>query len=92
MRIAIAGGAEAWKVAPQLAAAKVPVFVDPLANLPGDFDQIGATLENAARLRAAGVQVGFTQCGELAQRAQGAPARRQRGRQRPAVGRRPGRR
>ncbi|TXH75647.1 MAG: amidohydrolase [Lysobacteraceae bacterium] len=61
VRIAISGGAEAWTLAPQLAAAKVPVFVDPLVNLPGDFDQIGATLENAARLRAAGVQVGFTQ-------------------------------
>src|SRR3546814_6062460 len=34
VRIAIAGGAEAWKLAPQLAAAGVPVFVDPLANLP----------------------------------------------------------
>lgn len=61
VRIAISGGAEAWRVAPQLASAKVPVFVDPLGNLPMDFDQIGATLENAARLRAAGVQVGFTQ-------------------------------
>ncbi|MBP6749421.1 MAG: amidohydrolase family protein [Xanthomonadaceae bacterium] len=61
VRIAILGGAEAWMLGPQLAAAKVPVFVDPLANLPGNFDQIGATLENAARLRAAGVQVGFSQ-------------------------------
>lgn len=61
VRIAIAGGAEAWMLGPQLAAAKVPVFVDPLLNLPGDFDRIGASLENAARLRAAGVQVGFTQ-------------------------------
>jgi len=61
VRVVVAGGAEAWKVASQLAAAKVPVFVDPLANLPGDFDQLGATLENAARLRAAGVQVGFMQ-------------------------------
>ena len=64
VRIAIAGGSEAWKLAPQLAAAKVPVFVDPLANLPGDFDSLGATLENAARLRAAGVQVAFTQSGD----------------------------
>lgn len=55
VRIAISGGAEAWKLAPQLAAADVPVFVDPLANLPGNFDQIGASLENAARLQAAGV-------------------------------------
>jgi Amidohydrolase family len=60
LRIAIVGGAEAWTLAPQLAAAKVPVFVDPLQNLPGDFDRIGASLENAARLRAAGVPLGFS--------------------------------
>lgn len=64
VRIAIVGGAEAWKVAPQIAAAKVPVFVDPLLNLPGDFDQIGATIENAARLRQAGVAVAFSLTGD----------------------------
>jgi len=69
VRVAISGGAEAWKLAPQLAAAGVPVFVDPLANLPGDFDRIGATLENAARLRAAGVQVGFSQSGDASHNA-----------------------
>lgn len=60
VRVAILGGAEAWKVAPLLASAKVPVFLDPLADLPADFDQIGATLENAARLNAAGVTVSFS--------------------------------
>ena len=64
VRIAIAGGAEAWKLAAQLAAANVPVFVNPLANLPADFDELGATMENAARLRAAGVAVGFSQSGD----------------------------
>ncbi len=64
VRIAIVGGAEAWKVAPQIAAAKVPVFVDPLLNLPGDFDQIGATIQNAARLREAGVAVAFSLSGD----------------------------
>ncbi|MBL8255119.1 MAG: amidohydrolase family protein [Pseudoxanthomonas mexicana] len=64
VRIAIAGGAEAWTLAPQLAQAKVPVFVDALADLPADFDQIGASLENAARLDRAGVPVGFSQAGE----------------------------
>ena len=64
LRIAIAGGAEAWKLAPQLAAARVPVFVNPLANLPADFDEVGATMENAARLRRAGVAVGFSQTGD----------------------------
>ena len=61
VKIAIAGGAEAWQLAPQLAAARVPVFVDALGNLPTTFDQIGATLENAARLRRAGVPVAFAQ-------------------------------
>ncbi|WP_425602168.1 amidohydrolase family protein [Stenotrophomonas lactitubi] len=61
VKIAIAGGAEAWQLAPELAAAKVPVFVDALGNLPTTFDQIGATLENAARLQRAGVPVAFAQ-------------------------------
>lgn len=61
VKIAIAGGAEAWQLAPELAAARVPVFVDALGNLPTTFDQIGATLENAARLRRAGVAVAFAQ-------------------------------
>jgi hypothetical protein len=67
--IGIVGGAEAWKLGAALAAAKVPVFVDPLANLPGNFDSIGATMENAARLRAAGVAVGFSQSGDASHNA-----------------------
>jgi hypothetical protein len=63
VRVAITGGAEAWKVADQLAAAKVPVFVDTLADLPADFDQLGATLENAARLHKAGVEVAIQSAG-----------------------------
>jgi hypothetical protein len=63
VRIAISGGAEAWKVADELAAAKVPVFIDTLADLPSDFDQLGSTLENAARLRAAGVDVAIQSAG-----------------------------
>ncbi len=61
VKIAIAGGAEAWRLAPQLAQAGVPVFVDGLGNLPTSFDQLGATLQNAARLQAAGVPVSFAQ-------------------------------
>jgi imidazolonepropionase-like amidohydrolase len=60
LRIAISGGMEAWRVAPELAAARVPVLLDPLGDLPGTFDEVGATLENAARLNRAGVQVAFT--------------------------------
>ena len=67
--VAIVGAAEGWKVAPQLAAAGVPVFVDALANLPADFDAIDATLENAARLHAAGVRVSFSQAGDASHNA-----------------------
>lgn len=69
VRIAIAGGAEAWQLAPQIAQAQVPVFVDALADLPGNFDQIGATLRNAALLQAAGVEVSFTQAGDASHNA-----------------------
>ena len=87
VRIAIAGGVEAWQLAPQLAQAKVPVFVDPLANLPGDFDRIGATMDNAARLQCGGRAGRLLAVGRrLAQRAQDAPARRQCGRQRACPG------
>jgi hypothetical protein len=59
-RPVIVGGAQAWQVAGLLAQAKVPVFLDPLVNLPGSFDQLGASLENAARLHRAGVRIAFT--------------------------------
>ncbi|HUO86381.1 MAG TPA: amidohydrolase family protein, partial [Thermoanaerobaculia bacterium] len=57
LRLVVAGGAEAWRVADELAAAGVPVLVDPLDNLPSSFETLGATLDNAARLHAAGVTV-----------------------------------
>lgn len=60
----IAGGAEAWMVAEVLAETGVPVLVDPLLNLPGNFDQLGARLDNAAILHDAGVTVAFTSAGE----------------------------
>jgi imidazolonepropionase-like amidohydrolase len=59
LRPVIAGGAEAWKVATELAAAKVPVLVYPLAQ-PHSFDALGAREDNAARLFAAGVMVGLS--------------------------------
>jgi hypothetical protein len=53
----ISGGAEAWMVARQLASAKVPVLLNPLLNLPANFDTLGARLDNAAILEAAGITV-----------------------------------
>jgi hypothetical protein len=55
----ITGGTEAWMIADQLAEAGVPVLLDPLANLPGNFDQLGARLDNAAILHEAGVGISF---------------------------------
>ena len=63
MRPVILGGAEAWVVAAELAAAKAPVVLDALVNLPGSFDDLGARLDNAARLQRAGVVVVFSQAG-----------------------------
>ncbi|HEU4884991.1 MAG TPA: amidohydrolase family protein [Longimicrobium sp.] len=60
LRLIITGGTEAWMVAQELAQARVPVLVKVLNNLPGSFESLGATYENAARLRRAGVQVAIT--------------------------------
>ena len=59
----INGGAEAWMVADELATAGVPVLLDPLANLPSNFDRLGARLDNAALLNEAGVNVVFSGAG-----------------------------
>lgn len=69
LSLILVGAAEGWKVAGPLAAAKVPVLVDPLDNLPVNFDSLGASLENAARLHAAGVAVGFSQRGDASHNA-----------------------
>jgi hypothetical protein len=61
LRPVIVGGAEAWKVARELAAANVPVFLDSLQNLPDSYDRLGSRLDNAALLDRAGVRVAFTQ-------------------------------
>ncbi len=59
----ISGGAEAWMVAKELADANVPVVLNPLANLPGNFDTLGSRLDNAALLDAAGVTIAFSGAG-----------------------------
>jgi len=60
LRAVIKGGQEAWRVAPELAAAHIPVVLNPLDDLPESFDVVGATLENAARLDRAGVKIAFS--------------------------------
>jgi imidazolonepropionase-like amidohydrolase len=56
----IRGGTEAWRVADELARARVAVIINPFDDLPESFDTVGATLENAARLERAGVKVVFS--------------------------------
>ena len=57
LRIALAGGSEAWRVADKLAAARVPVFAGAMNNIPGSFSTLGARQENPGLLRRAGVEV-----------------------------------
>ena len=59
LKIVIAGGTEAWKVADKLAAAKVPVLAGAMNNIPLSFSMLGARQENLAMLRKAGVEVGI---------------------------------
>jgi imidazolonepropionase-like amidohydrolase len=55
LRLILSGAEEGWSVANQIAAARVPVIVDPLRNLPVSFASLQAKRENAAILGAAGV-------------------------------------
>lgn len=59
IKIVILGGAEAWQVRDSLAAAKIPVILDPMLNQPEDLDSMGARRDNAALLHDAGVLIAF---------------------------------
>lgn len=56
LKLVILGAIDGWKMAAELAQARVPVAVFPLNNLPS-FDGPGARSDNAAILNEAGVQV-----------------------------------
>ncbi len=64
--IILSGAAEAWKLADELAAAKIPVIINPETDLPGNFGMVGATLRNAALLDAAGVSFAISPGGMAA--------------------------
>ena len=57
IRVILSGAAEAWRVAPEIAAAGVPVLLNPISDRPTNLEDMGATLANAGRLEAAGVLV-----------------------------------
>jgi len=57
VKVMLDGAAEGWLVADEIAAAKVPVLLHPLTNLPGNFEMRAARMQNAAALNAAGVVI-----------------------------------
>jgi len=62
--LVIVGADEGWMVADELAAANIPVVIDPFQNLPASFEQLGATSRNAERLITAGVKTAFSHLGD----------------------------
>lgn len=56
LRLIVAGAAEGWMIPDQIAAANVPVLVEPMQNIP-TFDALGIRYENAAVMAKGGVKV-----------------------------------
>ncbi len=56
LKLILAGAAEGWQIADEIARASVPVLVQPLDNIPS-YDALGIRYENAAFLARAGVKV-----------------------------------
>ena len=57
LNIILEGAEEGWRVASELAIAKVPVIIDAQAALPSSFESLGTSLRNAALLNRAGVSI-----------------------------------
>jgi imidazolonepropionase-like amidohydrolase len=55
VKLVIEGAEEGWLAASELAASRTPVLIDPEADLPEQFETLGARLDNPARLQKAGV-------------------------------------
>ncbi len=56
LRLILAGGAEGWMIPGEIAAAGVPVLVEPMDNIP-TYDALGIRYENAPLLAKGGVKV-----------------------------------
>jgi imidazolonepropionase-like amidohydrolase len=65
IRMILGGVSEGWEVASEIAAAKVPVVVNPMNDLPDRFETLSSTQSNAGRMAKAGVSVSFGQIGDF---------------------------
>lgn len=61
IKMTLVGVAEGWRVAPEIAAAGVPVITAALRDLPDAFEARAATQSNIGRLKKAGVKVALGQ-------------------------------
>ena len=60
LKMILSGAKEAWKIADDIAAAKVAVMTNTYSNLPGSFESIANRIDAATILHAAGVELIFT--------------------------------
>ena len=56
-KVILSGAEEGWLVAADIAKAGVPVLLNPLNDRPESYEMLASTMENAARLQAAGVTI-----------------------------------
>lgn len=59
LKLVLVGASEGWTVAPQIAAAGVPVIATALNDLPASFEMLAATQSNIGRMEKAGVRLGI---------------------------------
>jgi len=57
LKVILDGAEEGWMVAGEIAKAGVPVLLNPLNDRPESLEMLASTMDNAARLQAAGVTV-----------------------------------
>jgi len=61
LKMILSGAEEAWKVADQIASAKIAVLMNPYSNLPRSFESIANRIDSATLLHKAGVDLIFSQ-------------------------------
>ena len=57
LALVLVGAGEGWLVAPEIAAANIPVIADRLDDLPASFEELASTQSNIGRMVKAGVKV-----------------------------------